>query len=238
MEHMKNATWKTATPLVLALLLAGGTSALAQSPDAETWHVDPAPPRARAGAGRERPGPPLHREARRGDDLPEGAVLEWWLQGLRERHPDQFEELQRLRRENPGELRRRMREHRQALRRQRAERFFDAPENREIQELEQTARALAREARNLEGDRRTGKEEELREALSRQFDLREAQRARHVQALEERLEQLRMLLEVRQANRDAIIERRLNEMTGSDAEDLSSGPRDGIVDGDARGIPP
>ena len=236
---MKNATWKTATPLVLALLLAGGTSTLAQSPDAETWHVDPAPPRTRAGAGRERPGPPPHRDARRGGgDLPEGAVLEWWLQGLRERHPEQFEELQRLRRENPGELRRRMREHRQALRRQRAERFFDVPENREIQELEQTARALAREAWNLEGDRRAAKEEELREALSRQFDLREAQRALHVQALEERLEQLRMLLEVRQANRDAIIERRLNEMAGSDAEDLSSGPRDGIVDRDVRGIPP
>lgn len=237
---MKDAARRCVPTFVIALLLAGTASVPAQSPDADAWNVDaaPPPPHERPGPRGDRSGPPPHPEVRRGGDLPEGAVLEWWLQSLRERNPDQFEELQRLRRENPGELRRRMHEHRQTLRRDRSERFSDAPENREIRELEQTARALAREAREAEGDRRTAAEENLRETLNRQFDLREARRGHHVRTLEERLEQLRTLLETRQSNRDVIIERRLREMMGSDAGDRPSGGRGGVVDRDLGRIPP
>lgn len=207
MEHMK-----TTSPMALALLLTGAICALAQPDNSLAWQVEPPPPHMRLGPGGERPGPPAHRQERRGGPLAEGGPLEAWLQYIQERDPEQFEELQRLRREDPGELRRRMREHRRALQRQRAGLPPELPETREIREMERTARMLARQVRQDEAEPGSEIEEELRETLGRIFDLREARRARHLREMEERMERLRILMETRQANREAIIEHRLREI--------------------------
>lgn len=57
---------------------------------------------------------------------------------------------------------------------------------------------------------------ELRSRTAEMFDLREKQRREQIAAIERDLVQLKASTEKRQANRDAIIERRVSELTGED----------------------
>ena len=57
---------------------------------------------------------------------------------------------------------------------------------------------------------------ELKTGLGKLFDMREQQRAKDIEKFDKHLTELKEKLAKRQANRDQIIEKRLQEITGGD----------------------
>lgn len=87
---------------------------------------------------------------------------------------------------------------------------------RKAGELEGEAVRLAEEARKAKGDERTAARDRLIEALGPVFEHREAARAREVQELERRINELKDTLKKRQENRKQIIDRRAQELLGDE----------------------
>lgn len=88
----------------------------------------------------------------------------------------------------------------------------------EIDRLELKARELAHAYRAATNE---GEKNEMRDALKaalqESFDLREKIRRERFAQMEQRVNRIRTMLDERQARRDAIIDRRLKELTESDA---------------------
>ena len=88
---------------------------------------------------------------------------------------------------------------------------------KQVHALEQRTDDLGRQLReHSEGSIRTTLEEKLRGALGELFDLREQRREREALEIEGELERIRAILKKRQANRDAIIQRRFNQLAGTE----------------------
>jgi len=87
----------------------------------------------------------------------------------------------------------------------------------EVARLEEMAWELAGAYRSATDEaKREEVQSELRHTLNRLFELREEQRRAVVQRLEEKLDRLKASLAKREADREQIIERRLQELTESD----------------------
>ena len=149
----------------------------------------------------------------------------------KEKNPEEFERMQKLREEDPQAFR-------QALQRKlenaRRDRGMDPPSgdefghrggpgggdpegNPRMREAEEQIMKLARawreaateeEKANLKG--------ELQAALSKAFDQRESMRAERLAQMEKKLTELRAVMEQRREQRAAIIEKRLQELTTGD----------------------
>ncbi len=171
--------------------------------------------------------------------------IELFFEMMRQRNPEEFERLRRLRETDPAAFRAELAER---IQRERGRRGVDggplgrrgippyderearrAPPARgdgdvlhirtpELDKMESKTRELARAFREAKSeDERSKMKEELRGEIARLFDLRERLRRERVEQMRERLEKVEQLLADRAAHREAIIERRLNEMSGADA---------------------
>jgi hypothetical protein len=80
--------------------------------------------------------------------------------------------------------------------------------------LQREATAQARLVVRSQGLNRSERKEKLNEVLAAEFDIRQRLMAREVASLEAELANLKALLQKRKANRDGIIERRSDELTG------------------------
>ena len=82
---------------------------------------------------------------------------------------------------------------------------------------ERKAREIAELIRAAKTDEeRATRTKELRDELARAFDLREQLRRERIKQMRERLEKVESFLAARQANRDAILDRRVSELLGED----------------------
>ncbi|MBI4616264.1 MAG: hypothetical protein HY720_21805 [Planctomycetes bacterium] len=160
-------------------------------------------------------------------------VVEKVLRHAREEGPEHFEKLSRLREENPDEFFRVVRKIAEELERRHreekdgephGERPGDDPEAREHmkrqEELERRAKEIAEAFRRADGaEQREELRGKLRETLGAIFEMREQMRRRELERLQHEIEEMRQALERRRENREAIIEKRLREMTG-EGDDL------------------
>lgn len=97
------------------------------------------------------------------------------------------------------------------------QRHGDAPkEEREIRALEEATHHLATKYRKAPEEEKAALREELRTKLAESFDRKEALQRSHVEKTEAKITNLKAGLEKRQANRDAIIDKRLVELTEGD----------------------
>lgn len=87
-------------------------------------------------------------------------------------------------------------------------------ERNEIVRLEREVRELAREARQAEGQERERLEAEIREKLETILDNKLSLRERHIEKLEERVNEERSYLQKRREARGEIINRRFRELLG------------------------
>ena len=83
-------------------------------------------------------------------------------------------------------------------------------------ETERRASELAERCRASKGEARERLMKELRGVLNEAFSMRQAAMEEETRELEEELKRLRTLIEKREANRDAIVERRIEELTGEE----------------------
>lgn len=92
---------------------------------------------------------------------------------------------------------------------------------KKMQFLEQEAKALAKTYQQKESDKdRKEIRKKLREILVDLFDYREQKREEEIVRLDEKLQELRKVLDERKKNKDAIVDRRLKELLG-DMEHLA-----------------
>lgn len=89
-------------------------------------------------------------------------------------------------------------------------------EHREVAELEQESRELARSAREAEGDERRRLESDLRTHLNEIFDKKLQIRRDRIAELEERVAEERDQVERRRTAREEIVEKRLRTLMGED----------------------
>lgn len=86
--------------------------------------------------------------------------------------------------------------------------------NPKVREFTREIDALAAQYREADKPQRKQLKQEIRQRLEASFDLAESDRQEHIQRAEERLETLKDSLRTRSENREEIIARRLEEMTG------------------------
>ncbi len=83
-----------------------------------------------------------------------------------------------------------------------------------IRELEGESRSLGRDYQDASGAEKAERLKELRTVVKELFDLREKERQREIEKLEERLQSLKSTLETRRENKDKIVSHRVDELTG------------------------
>jgi hypothetical protein len=83
-----------------------------------------------------------------------------------------------------------------------------------IRELEAESRSLGRDYRDASGAAKAETLKELRTVVEELFDLREKERQREIEKLEERLQSLKSTLDTRKKNKDKIVSHRVDELTG------------------------
>lgn len=218
----------------LTVLLAL-TAALAQAqPPPDAMAPEPAPwearqmPPPREGPPPEGPGP--------GDQGGDRPPLQRFLEILRQQNPQEFDRLKNLRESDPAAFRKELHERLQQEREKRGlpggpgddlrehmgRRIMEGgpgPEGMnvrspEIDRLEKASRDLAQSYRNATGEAEKARlQAELKQNLEQAFDLREQLRRERFQQMEARVRKVREMMDQRQAQRDAIINRRLQELT-------------------------
>lgn len=93
-----------------------------------------------------------------------------------------------------------------------------AVQSPELEQLEVKTRQLAHAIRDSNSPEEQAKlREELKGELTKEFDLREQMRKDRLAQMEKRVEKIKTIMEQRQAQRDAIIQRRMEELTEQDA---------------------
>ena len=144
-----------------------------------------------------------------------------WLGRLKTVDSNQYELLQKLRKEDPAEFHRalfeRLSQEKMKDRMRRGPHGRMQPVNPKIQRMEEEVGQISHAYR--EASDPAQKEQlrrDLRAKLEALFDLREKGRQEHIQRIQEDLAQLKATLDQRLKNRDQIIDRRLQELTESD----------------------
>lgn len=134
------------------------------------------------------------------------------IERIRDEHPEEFERLSELRKEDPEAFRREV--HR--LLEERRKRSGDGDgdgEGEESQVYEAKLQTLVREYREATSDEAKAKiRVRIRSALDIYFDKRLEQHEKMLDAMESRLDEMRMRLKERRQNRDAIIDNKLDSL--------------------------
>lgn len=209
-------------PLFLAVLSCALT-VHAQPPVETGEHGSPPPPPEE---GWEQPMSPPD-EGPGGHPPPIQILLQQW----KERNPDEFKRMNQLREEDPDAFRRELN---RKVNRAREEKGLNryAPEGRgprggppgEHGRPDPKVTALEKEIHGLSQAWQAARSEEekasiksdLQAALGQAFDLKEQARRERLADMEKKIEQLRATLEQRQQQRNAIVEKRLLELTEGD----------------------
>jgi hypothetical protein len=141
---------------------------------------------------------------------------------LKEFYPEKLEELERLREENPAAFAREIQgcvreiQNLENLKKNDPERF------KEVIELRKLERESMRIAESYRRERDTNKKVEikqkLREILNCIFEHKNKEQQREIEHLSQELDRLKKRIESRTQNKDKILDRRINEMTGEKDE--------------------
>jgi len=91
---------------------------------------------------------------------------------------------------------------------------------REDMRLEQEAHELAMKLRQAPPDRRDAIKQEIRELVTKHFDVRQERRTMELKRLEKEISHVRESLEKRQSAKEQIIKQRVRELTGGE-DDLT-----------------
>jgi hypothetical protein len=83
-------------------------------------------------------------------------------------------------------------------------------------ELDRRTRELARDYREAPNDERAKLREELKELVTRHFETRQERRALELKRFEEELKRLREAMELRETEREQIIDKRVSELLGEE----------------------
>ncbi len=138
------------------------------------------------------------------------------FQFIREHFPDRFSRLERLRAADPETFREKARELHTEVRRLMAMREED-PARFQVQideiALRSTVRRLGERVRDSQGVERQEAETELRQALTRAFDLRQQLKQAEFEGLKKELDELENSLQLRLERREELIEEKFQELT-------------------------
>ena len=156
------------------------------------------------------------KHGRDGQQIRQGAV-ETWLKGVKERNPEEFERLNKLREEDPEAFQKALRERLEKMR-EGGSKLHDEFVRRhpELAKQDQETRKLLEAYKTASPDDKKQIRAELKKKLGETFEVREKARQEMIQHLESQLGQLKKDADKRKANRDAIIERRVKELTEND----------------------
>jgi hypothetical protein len=198
------------------LLITAFTLTLAPAFAQDPLEPPPGPP---PGMYEPEMGPPPSPETFRGGQS-EATFVDRWLARLKEKQPEEYERLQKLRETNPDEFRQELHEKLMQEKMRfgsRDGRHGRPPMNPEIMKLENEALDLSktyRQTTDAAQKEQIGKD--LRQKLEVLFDLREKDRQELIRRIEADLANLKESVDQRQKNRDQIIDRRLKELTEGD----------------------
>ena len=206
---------------------------------AATCLVAQARPMDEDGGPQDRPPPPPMEEDGPADSLPPPGPggrpppVQALMQRWKEKDPAEFERMQRLREEDPEAFRAELHKKLEALRRDKGmggrgegERKFPGggpggdfdPGDPALKASETKIHDLAEAWRKANGDEEKAQARaKLQSALGEAFDRRENVRRERLAQMEKKISELRSTLEQRQAQRETIIEKRLEELTSGNA---------------------
>lgn len=200
------------------MLSAAILSARAEQPDGD--RPPPPPPEAGDDFAPPHEGP----EGQPGMPPPVQILMQHW----QKENPEEFARMKKLREEDPQAFRAELHRKLQEARKARGGRRMDGefvrpgggpggdfdPGNPQMKEAEDKIRDLAQAWRSAPTEEEKQKvKTELVTALNEAFDVREQVRRERLAQMEKKLAELRTSLEQRTAQRQAIIEKRLNELT-------------------------
>lgn len=202
-------------PLMLAAAIL---SARAERPEGELPH--PPPPEESDAFAPPREGP----EGQPGMPPPVQLLMQHW----QKQNPEEFERMKKLREEDPQAFREELHRKLQEARKERGGRRMDGefgrpgagpggdfdPGNPQMKIAEDKIRDLAQAWRSAATDEEKQQvKADLVSALNQAFDLREQVRRERLAQMEKKLAELRSNIEQRSAQRQAIIDKRLGELT-------------------------
>ena len=203
---------KTLTLLTVVLMLAL-TPALAQEPPEQR---DRPPPEMME----PEMGPPPSHEQTQGEQS-DASFVDRWLDRMKEKHPEEYARLQKLRETSPEEFRQALSEklsqEKMRFRSHDGQHGQPPPMNPEIMKLEKEAMDISKTYRQTaDAAQKEQIRKDLRQKLEALFDLREKDRQEHIRRIEADLVNLKKSVDQRQKNREQIIDRRLQEFTDGD----------------------
>lgn len=165
-------------------------------------------------------GPPPLFEPPRGEQ-PEAPFVDRWLDRMKEKDPEEYARLQKLRETSPEEFRQALHEKlaQEKMRfHSRGGRHGRPPMmNPEVIKAEQEAMDISKTYRRAtDAPQKEQIRKDLRQKLEVLFDLREKDRQEHIRRIEKDLANLKKSVDQRQSHREEIIDRRLQELTDGD----------------------
>lgn len=155
----------------------------------------------------------------RGEHGERGERMEKLLGRIKDKNPEQYENLMRLKEENPELFREKLQEMVREFKKQGKRRRRMDPETRErmqeIRKLENESRELSKQYRNAESeDEKKNIAGDLKAILVKIFDLKLLSKQKEVERVESDLKELKDLLKKREESRDEVIQNRFDELTG------------------------
>jgi hypothetical protein len=165
-------------------------------------------------------GPPPSHDPLQGERS-EAPFVDRWLDRMKEKHPEEYARLLKLRETSPEEFRQAL--HEKLAQEKMRSRSHDGehgrppPMNPEIMKSEKEAMDIAKTYRQTtDAAQKEQIRKDLRQKLEVLFDLREKDRQEHIRRIEADLANLKKSVDQRQKNREQIIDRRLQELTGEE----------------------
>jgi hypothetical protein len=177
-----------------------------QGPPPEMWGPEMGPPPSPEPPQGEQPGTPF---------------VDRWLDRMKEKNPEEYDKLQKLRETSPEQFRQAL--HDKLKQEKTRSRLHDGrhgpppPLNPEIVKLEKETMEISRGYRETTDEaQKTQIRKDLRGKLEVLFELREKDRQELIRRIETDLARLKKSVDERRNHRDQIIERRLQELTDGD----------------------
>jgi hypothetical protein len=203
---------KKVLPLIVAALLPL-MPALAQDPMEQPEGPPP-------GMDEQEMGPPPAFEPPPPGERHEAQFVDRWLGQLKDKYPEEYARLQKLRETSPEEFRQALHEKltQEKMRfRSRGDRHGPPPMNPEIMRIEKETMDISMTYRQAaDATQKEQLQKDLRQKLEILFDLREKERQEHIRRIETDLANLKKSVDQRQSNRQQIIDRHLQELTEGD----------------------
>ncbi len=148
-----------------------------------------------------------------------GERMEKLLGRIKDKNPEQYEKLMRLKEEDQELFREKLKEMMREFKKQGKGHRRMNPETRErmqeIRKLENESRELSKQYRNAESeDEKKNIAGDLKAILVKIFDLKLLSKQKEVERVESDLKALKDLLKKREESRDEVIQNRFDELTG------------------------